>query len=164
MKQPLRAMISPTQHQPFRTEWTVVDRRRWQVGVSGPLRRSGQPGIVLVHGLGCSHRYFAPLAAALDDLPVVAPDLPGFGGTPGPPRALDVRGLSGALTGWLRASGNVGAVIVANSAGCQVAVDLAAHSPELVGPAVLVGPTMDTAARNVVAQAWRLVLNLGRER
>jgi len=121
------------------------------------------PGIVLVHGLGCSHRYFSPLASALSDLSLAAPDLPGFGGTVGPPQALDVRGLSIALARWLHASGNVGAMIVANSVGCQVVVDLAAHSPRLIGPAVLVGPTMDAQARNVAAQAWRLATNLGRE-
>ena len=113
--------------------------------------------VVCVHGLGCSHRYFRPVASALaDDALVVAPDLPGFGRTNGPARALDVRGLSTALAAWLRATGNGGSVFLANSLGCQIVVDLATHSPELLGPVVLAGPTMDRRARSAPQQIGRL--------
>jgi pimeloyl-ACP methyl ester carboxylesterase len=122
------------------------------------LGAPGRPVVVCVHGLGCSHRYFAPLASRLSpDASVAAPDLPGFGRTPGPREPLDVRGLSLALADWLRVTGRAGAVLVANSAGCQVVVDLAVHAPELLGPVVLNGPTMDRHARTQWRQLGRLL-------
>jgi len=118
-----------------------------------------------VHGIGCSHRYFLPVAKALaPDAHVVAPDLPGFGRTKGPARALDIRGLSLALAEWLRATGRVGSVLLANSMGCQVVVDLAVHSPELLGPVVLAGPTVDRQARTVRQQMTRLLADVRWER
>jgi pimeloyl-ACP methyl ester carboxylesterase len=68
------------------------------------------------------------------------------------------------LAGWLRATGRAGAPLVGNSAGCQVIVDLAVHSPELLGPAVLVSPTMDRHARSSVRQLARLIADAPRER
>ncbi|MBY8848098.1 alpha/beta fold hydrolase [Saccharothrix longispora] len=130
--------------------------------VLGP---AGAPDVVLVHGLGCSHRYFLPLARRLaPDARVAAVDLPGFGRTPGPPRAADVRGLSLALADWLRATGRGGAPLVAHSAGCQVVADLAAHSPDLAAPAVLLSPTMDRHARSTSRQLARLAADAPRER
>lgn len=120
--------------------------------------------VVCVHGLGASSRYFRPLAQALaGDTRVAAMDLPGFGRTPGPAKALDIRGLSTALAGWLRAQGTERPVLVANSLGCQVVVDLAVHSPDLMGPVVLIGPTMDAEARSVLRQAWRLARDVPHE-
>lgn len=125
----------------------------------------GAPQVVCVHGLGCSSRYFTPFAGHLaTDAHVLAPDLPGFGRTAGPPRALDVRGLSLALADWLRCTERGGAVLVANSLGCQIVADLALHSPDLLGPVVLVGPTMDRHARTPGRQLWRLLRSLPRER
>jgi pimeloyl-ACP methyl ester carboxylesterase len=122
------------------------------------LGAPGGPDVVCVHGLGCSHRYFAPLAIRLAPAAsVAAPDLPGFGYTPGPRQSLDVRGMSLALADWLRVTGRAGAVLVANSAGCQVVVDLAVHAPELLGPVVLNGPTMDRHARSPWRQLGRLL-------
>jgi pimeloyl-ACP methyl ester carboxylesterase len=116
--------------------------------------------VVCVHGLGVSHRYFLPLARRLAaTFRVTAPDLPGFGRTPGPPEPLDVRGLSLALADWLRSTAREGAALVANSAGCQIVVDLAVHAPELLGPIVLNGPTVDRHARSALRQLGRLVVN-----
>jgi pimeloyl-ACP methyl ester carboxylesterase len=121
--------------------------------------------VVCVHGLGCSHRYFLPLARALRRYArVVAPDLPGFGRTRGPARTLDVRGQSQALADWLRATARGGAVLGANSTGCQTAVELAVHSPDLLGPLVLVGPTVDRRARTLPQQAARLIADSPWER
>jgi pimeloyl-ACP methyl ester carboxylesterase len=143
-------------------EHTAAAGTRVYAGLLGP---PDAPAVVCVHGLGCSHRYFLPVARALRrDARVAAPDLPGFGRTGGPGRALDVRGLSLALADWLRATARGGAVLLANSTGCQVVVDLAVHSPELLGPVVLVGPTVDRHARSTPQQVARLLANSRWER
>lgn len=140
-----------------RDEWTPAAGTRMYAAVWG---RDGAPTVVCVHGLGVSHRYFLPFGSVLADrAQVVAPDLPGFGRTPGPEETLDVRGLSEALGEWLRATGRGGSVLVANSLGCQVVIDLATHSPELLGPVVLNAPTSDRGARTVWQHAWRLLLD-----
>ena len=143
-------------------EWTEVDGRRVHAAATG---RPGSPTLVLVHGHGESHRYFRPLATRLADRArVVALDLPGFGLTAcaGPP--LDLRGLSDALAGWLRATGREGSVVVARSVGCQVVVDTAVHSPEVLGRVVLAGATVDSRSRAWVPQVARLVANGAHER
>ncbi|MCE6994955.1 alpha/beta hydrolase [Saccharothrix sp. S26] len=146
----------------FTAEYTAAAGTLVHAGVLGPR---GAPEVVCVPGLGCSHRYFLPLARRLaPHSHVTAVDLPGFGRTPGPPEPLDVRGLSLALADWLRATGRGGALLVANSGGCQVVVDLAVHSPDLLGPAVLVSPTVDRHARSPLRQVARLVADIPRER
>ncbi|WP_308283356.1 alpha/beta fold hydrolase [Pseudonocardia nigra] len=143
------------------SEHTAAAGTRVHAGLLGPPEA---PALVCVHGLGCSHRYFLPVARALRrDARVAAPDLPGFGRTRGPARTLDVRGLSLALADWLRATGRGGAVLLANSTGCQVVVDLAVHAPELLGPVVLVGPTVDRNARSAPQQFARQLANQRRE-
>lgn len=141
-----------------RDEWTPVAGARVYAAVWG---EDSQPTVVCVHGLGASHRYFLPFAAAMAGrAQVVAPDLPGFGRTPGPSEALDVAGLSRALAGWLRATARGGSVVVANSMGCQVVVDLATHAPELLGPLVLNAPTTDASMRTARQQASRLLADV----
>lgn len=143
-------------------EFTTVAGTRVHAAVLGT---EDGPAVVCVHGLGCSHRYFRPVAELLAPrLTAVAPDLPGFGRTPGPREPLDVRGLSTALAAWLRATGRAGALLLANSAGCQVVVDLAEHAPDVVGPAVLVGPTADPGATTASRQLARLLADVPRER
>jgi pimeloyl-ACP methyl ester carboxylesterase len=139
------------------SEYTAAAGTRVHAAVLGLLNA---PTVVCVHGLGCSHGYFLPVARELaTGARVVAPDLPGFGRTRGPFLTLDIRGLSLALADWLRATRRAGALLLANSTGCQVVVDLAVHSPELLGPAVLVGPTVDRRARSLPQQWARLVAN-----
>ncbi len=145
-----------------RAEVTSVAGTRVHAAVLGPSR--GRT-VVCVHGLGCSHRYFLPVARHLAPaVTVVAPDLPGFGRTPGPREPLGVRGLSTALADWLRATGRQGALLLANSAGCQLVVDLAEHAPDVLGPAVLVGPSVDADARTPARQLVRLLADVPWER
>jgi pimeloyl-ACP methyl ester carboxylesterase len=54
-------------------------------------------------------------------------------------------------------------VLVGNSVGCQVAVEAALRSPELVRALVLVGPTVDSHARSWTQQARRLLADAPRE-
>jgi pimeloyl-ACP methyl ester carboxylesterase len=128
-----------------------------RVGGSGPP-------LVCVHGLAVSSRYFVPLAQRLAARHrVVVPDLPGYGKSPTPPEALGIEALADALTAWLDLLDVERAPLVANSLGCQVAVDLGVRRPDRVSALVLLGPTMDPAAPTLAAQAWNLARDVVRE-
>lgn len=124
----------------------------------------GAPAFVLVHGLIVSGRYMMPLAVRLAEThPVLVPDLPGFGASERPRRPLPVAGLAEALAGYLAAAGRPRVVLVANSFGCQVAARAMTAGAGPVERLVLVGPTMDAAARTAPRQLARLVASMPRE-
>lgn len=117
-----------------------------------------------MHGLAVSSLYFVPLARRLARrFSVLAPDLPGHGRSGTPPRALGIAELAEALLAWLDAAGIERAPLVANSLGCQAAVELAVREPERVERLVLVGPTMDPGAPTIAEQALRLARDAVRE-
>lgn len=127
-------------------------------GLRGHALAGGNgPPVVLVHGLAVSSRYFVPLAERLAErYAVLVPDLPGYGRSATPERALGIPALADALREWLDCLGIEAAPLVANSMGCQVAVDLAVRAPARVESLTLIGPTMDTSAPTLLHQAMRL--------
>ena len=125
---------------------------------------AGRLPVVLVHGLVISSRYMEPLAGILGrQFRVLAPDLPGFGESDKPRHVLDVDELADALALWLEASGITRAAFIGNSFGCQVLAALAVRHPAIVDRLVLQGPTVDPAARHLVVQFWRDIINGRRE-
>ncbi len=94
---------------------------------------------------------------------VLAPDLPGFGLSDRPAHTLAVGELAGSLTAWMAASEVSSAALVANSFGCQIAVEAARRHPESVERAVLIGPTVDPSARRFCRQVARWLRNAPRE-
>lgn len=123
------------------------------------------PPVILVHGLGVSSRYMMPTARKLaPHRTIYAPDLPGFGRSGRPPRALNLAELSDVLARWMELLGVDRAVMLANSIGCQIIVDLALRRPEMVERLVLVSPTVDKEARTVFRSFMRLLLDVPRER
>lgn len=144
--------------------------RRVTVQVDGrPMtawRNSGPgPPVVCVHGAGVSSREFQPFV----DAPGMrhdtwSVDLPGFGASRGPRRPLGLPELADALAHWLTACGLDRAVLLGGSFGCQVAVEAALRHPERVAGLVLVGPTVDPAARSFARQLLRWIRNSPHER
>lgn len=123
------------------------------------------PPLVLVHGLVVSSAYMVPTAVRLAGaFRVFAPDLPGFGKSSDPRSALPIPALADALLAWMDALALPEAVLVGNSMGCQVAVDLAVRHPERVRGLVLSSPSMDPRARVAPLQMARLALDAPRER
>jgi len=99
--------------------------------------------VVALHGWARTHADFAPAlgpTAAGGPLPVIAPDLPGFGVTPEPPEAWGTDRYADAV-GALFDAGDVDtpAVVVGHSFGGRVAVALAARRPDVVRALVLTG-------------------------
>ncbi|HEY8521600.1 MAG TPA: alpha/beta hydrolase [Gammaproteobacteria bacterium] len=127
---------------------TIVDGRCWYARV-GAGRSSGEYlPVVLVHGFGISSAYFVPTAERLAGrFDVYAPDLPGHGRSDDPARPLDVTDLADALRAWMLVMRIDRASLVANSMGCQTAVELAVRYPDVVDRLVLIGPTLDHEAR-----------------
>jgi pimeloyl-ACP methyl ester carboxylesterase len=105
--------------------------------------------VVLVHGFGVSGAYMLPLAETLAASAFTAfvPDLPGQGRSKQLRGQISIGRLAGALGEWVEAEGLNQPAFVANSMGCQVVTELAARRPALVGPMVLVGPTVDPTRR-----------------
>jgi pimeloyl-ACP methyl ester carboxylesterase len=105
-----------------------------------------------------------PVAARLAERhPVHVVDLPGFGLSGEPGRVLDVAEHADHVAAWLDAAGLAPVVVLGNSFGCQVAVDLAVRHPDRVHGLVLVGPTVDPAARTASRQILRWLRDTVRE-
>jgi pimeloyl-ACP methyl ester carboxylesterase len=125
---------------------------------------SGALPLVLLHGLAVSHRYLMPLAAELaGHHPVHVVDLPGFGLSGDPGRVLGITEHADHLADWLEAADLPPVAMLGNSFGCQVAVELVVRHPDHVGGLVLVGPTMDPAARTASRQILRWLWDTVRE-
>ena len=148
------------------SRWTTAGGLRIHARVSAdrPPASGGVP-VVLVHGLVVSSLYMLPTAERLALFySVLAPDLPGFGKSDKPARALDVTELADALGAWIDAAGLGPAVLVGNSLGCQVIADMAARGPHRVAGVVLTGPTVDPAGHTHYEQFKRLLIDATRER
>ena len=126
---------------------------------------SGGRTFVLVHGLGVSGSYFARLARALSPGGrVLVPDLPGTGRSEHPPKPLTIQAQADVLEALLaRVVPGEGAVLVGNSLGCQVVLDLAWRRPPLADALVLIGPSVDPRFRSPLRQFATMAVDLVRE-
>lgn len=160
--------------EPLRSVFTEIGGMRIHARTSVPARdraraaRSAAPtapaSIVLVHGIGVSSRYLIPCASRLSvSADVWLPDLPGFGRSTRPAEVLDVAAQARVLSAWLSAVDLPTAHLLGNSFGCQVLVELAATRPHQVASLVLVGPTIDPAARTMRQQTLRYLADVVRE-
>lgn len=113
-------------------------------GISALVRRCGiGPPLVLIHGLGCSGRYFQSLAANLaSTYTVITPDLPGHGASDKP---RDRMWRLVELTNWVALLIEHLALeqplIIGHSLGGGIAVDLAWRHPNAASGLVLLAPT-----------------------
>jgi pimeloyl-ACP methyl ester carboxylesterase len=147
----------------FQSRWLTVQgvATHDRCSIESP---NGAPRLVLLHGLAVSHRYLMPVAARLaDHYPVHVVDLPGFGLSDDPGRVLDVAEHADHVAAWLKATRLPPVVVLGNSFGCQVAVDLAVRHADWVRGLVLVGPTVDPAARTAFRQILRWLRDALRE-
>src|SRR6516165_6227419 len=111
-----------------------IDRRPVRYVAAG----SGAP-VVLLHGWGARIESWGPIPAILAErFRVLAPDLPGFGETPGPDRAWGTYEYADFLATFLETQELSKPVLVGHSFGGRTSIALAARRPELVGKLVLV--------------------------
>ncbi len=125
----------------------------------------GQVPIILIPGLAMSGRYFLPLARLLSEYhPVRVLELPGFGRSTGPRRALSMPEHAAWLNEWMLERGIATAHIVGHSMGCQVAAHFAAMHADEVKTLTLIAPTVDIHARKRATQIGRLLGDLLKEK
>jgi pimeloyl-ACP methyl ester carboxylesterase len=101
------------------------------------------PPIVLVHGLGATNSSMLPLIPALSQkYHVLAPDLPGHGGTEATGHDHGADFLGNWLVEFLRATCDRPAVLVGNSLGGRTSLQAALDSPADVRGLVLLCPAV----------------------
>ena len=122
---------------------------------SGPL---DAPPVVLVHGLSATNASMLPLIPALSKtFHVLAPDLPGHGGT----QALGAAHAAGHLGSWLcaflRETCDRPAALVGNSLGGRIALQAGLDDPGLVRGLVLLCPAVAFRRLRQLVPVVRLV-------
>jgi pimeloyl-ACP methyl ester carboxylesterase len=140
----------------------VYASRRPRAGIAGGDHGPAMatPAVVLVHGIGVSHRYLqrlhTELAASVDTYSI---DLPGFGSTPRPEHTLSVADHASYILGAMEQLGVLEFTLVGHSMGVQFAIEAAIQQPGRVPYVVLMGPVVDSKRNTVTQQA----LALGRD-
>jgi pimeloyl-ACP methyl ester carboxylesterase len=125
---------------PLTPGWVIVDGlpvfHRSFVGAGAEAE-----AMVHVHGFGISGTYLEPTAALLAPrYRTYVPDLPGFGRSVRPERGLDLPGLARAVISYCDAVGVEQPILIGNSLGCPIIVELATTFPDRIKRAVLVSP------------------------
>ena len=120
--------------------------------------------LLLIHGIGVSGTYLIPFATILArHFNVHVLDLPGYGATPKPKRALGPKELASICAAYTKKAGITHAIVVGQSMGCQTAVHLAVNYPETCSKLLLIGPTVNKWERSIFWQSARLVQDGVRE-
>ena len=123
----------------------------------------GPRPVVLLHGIGMGRSVYVDLVSRLDGR-VIGVDLPGFGEAPEPRRTLTMERHADLVAAFLHERGITDAVVLGHSMGSQIAAEVAARHPDVVAGIVLAGPTVNSAARSIRAQAVYLLKDLIGER
>jgi pimeloyl-ACP methyl ester carboxylesterase len=127
------------------------------LATAGRVRDDLAPTVVLVHGIGMSHRSFRRTQAALAATHrTISVDLPGFGGLPGAGRRLQIEELADLVVRAVRSRGTGPLVLVGQSMGTQVVAEAARRHPGSVASVVLIGPVVVEGRRHAVLQALDL--------
>ena len=122
--------------------------------------RIDAPPVVLVHGLSATNASMLPLVSALShDFHVLAPDLPGHGGSQARPHAHAPEFLGNWLLAFLRETCDGPAVLVGNSLGGRTALETALISPSDVHGLVLLCPAVAFRKLRQFVPLVRLVRN-----
>ena len=143
------------------TEYVRVEGK--SVHLKRSLGGSGVP-LVHIHGFGISGAYLMPTARVLAGRwPNVVPDLPGYGRSERRDHVLDIHALAGALLAILDALNIDQAVLIGNSMGCPIGLEVAHEAPERVYRLVLVSPAGGLQNQPLPRGLGQLALDVMRE-
>ncbi|MGW6933950.1 alpha/beta fold hydrolase [Lentzea sp. NPDC054927] len=130
-------------------------------GLSTVVKGTG-PALLLVHGAGGSiQANYGPIVGTLTQyFTVIAPDLPGSGGSPKAAGALDLDKLADDLVDIAVEAGHESFFVSGYSMGCAVAVTIAVRHPERVRGLVLSTPfTKIDDATKAKIDHWKSLLD-----
>ena len=100
------------------------------------------PPIVLIHGHPFDRRMWAPQLRTLrDDHRVLAPDLPGYGASPGRGSVMSMESFAQSVLAFVDERELPSAIVVGLSMGGLVAMEIALRAPERVDGVVLAATT-----------------------
>jgi pimeloyl-ACP methyl ester carboxylesterase len=118
----------------------VVDGRQAYAYTGGKVFDPTQPGVLFVHGALHDHSCWNLLArwCAHHGHAVLAVDLPGHGGSEGPPLA-DVEAMGAWLLALMDAAGLAEAALVGHSMGSLAALEATGRAPQRVKRLVMMG-------------------------
>jgi len=157
-----RAAFMPGMTDPVRLDVSVAGHAGHVFAPPGNAGRpvAAAPAVVLIHGIGVSHRYLSRLHGLLaDSVETYSIDLPGFGATPKPKHVLSVADQARYILGAMEQLGVPEFVLVGHSMGAQFVTEAALQEPGRIQALVLMGPVVDPKRRTVAQQA----LALGRD-
>ena len=124
----------------------------------------GTVPIVHVHGFAVSGSYLLPTAEALGPRATTfVPDLPGYGRSPAWGHALGISSLAWVLLEILDALGAERAVLVGNSMGGPVCLEVAHSAPDRVAGVVLASPAGGMHNQPLARALIQLARDAGRE-
>jgi pimeloyl-ACP methyl ester carboxylesterase len=115
------------------------------------------PPVVFVHGLGgCWQNWLENIPRVAQERRVIAPDLPGFGGSEMPLEQISIPGYGRFLDGFLERLGLGEVVVVGNSMGGFIGAEVAIQRPSRVERLVLVSAAglSITNVRRRPVQTW----------
>ena len=149
--------LPPRREQP--DTWRVdVESLAFRVLASRRGNGASRPAIVLVHGIGVSHRYLSRLHDVLaQERDVYSIDLPGFAGLPKPGRDVDVPSMADALGLRDRVAATSDPSYWSGTRwGRSGSSRRALQRPAMVTDVVIMGPVADAAHRSMLAQSVAL--------
>jgi len=127
------------------------------VFASREMAGGSAPAVVLIHGIGASHRYLRRLHRLLaGSMETYSIDLPGFGATPKPAYQLSIADHARYILGAMEQLGVPEIVLVGHSMGAQMALEAALQQPEQISNVVLMGPVVDPRHGSVAQMALAL--------
>ena len=144
-------------------DWPSLTRQVQVLGRSVNVIDTGGSGspLLFVHGLGGRwQNWLLNIPAFMDSFRVVAPDLPGFGGSEMPLGRISIQGYARVIDALCSELGIDCPVVVGNSMGGFIAAELALAFPTRVSKLVLVsaaGITTTSLKREPVMAAGRLM-------
>ncbi|MDP8956633.1 MAG: alpha/beta fold hydrolase [Actinomycetota bacterium] len=135
-----------TLFRPYSRPWSAADLDQIQVEADGVMLSSYVAGegtpVVLLHGLGGSKVTWLPIVAPLSKAyRVIVPDLPGHGESAKPRVDYSARFYARVVRHLLDALGIEQAVLLGNSMGGRIALELGLRSPGRVVASVLLSPS-----------------------
>ena len=137
----------------LRVDWPSLTRTEFVLGREVNLVDTGGdgPALLFIHGLGGRwQNWLLNIPHFAESFRVVAPDLPGFGGSPMPSGRISIQGFARVIDALCGRLGVVDPIVVGNSMGGFIGAELALAFPTRVRRLVLV-----SAAGISAEHMWR---------